>query len=215
MLATDISADYCLYNWVSNVSSSGTFIKHPDMTSLPIGESGIPEGWEVKAAITFTVDGVQYHALDGTCWTEWIYTDYNVNAFTDLGLGFDYLYVYVRKEEIGYREFAYLTYNGNGFNTWDAIINGGEYAIRYGNSGQSSGSGFLPFTFNINGNGSFTYIEGQTWKDYIDSGAEGFSYDNTNVMYNGTKLMGAQHYIKPNQRILQSVYYSLWKPDPM
>ena len=47
MLATDISATSCLYNWVNGVSSSGTFVKNPAMTSLPTGTSGIPNGWTV------------------------------------------------------------------------------------------------------------------------------------------------------------------------
>jgi hypothetical protein len=49
-LATDISA-YCTTNyWISGVSSTGTFVKHPDMTSWSIGDSGIPEGWTVEDA---------------------------------------------------------------------------------------------------------------------------------------------------------------------
>lgn len=48
MLATDISADRCLYNWVSDVASTGAFVKHPNMTSLTTGKSGIPEGWTVE-----------------------------------------------------------------------------------------------------------------------------------------------------------------------
>ena len=47
MLATDISASSCLTDWVSYVSSTGTFVKHPNMTSLPTGYSGIPYGWTV------------------------------------------------------------------------------------------------------------------------------------------------------------------------
>ena len=47
MLATDISAPYCLISWVEGVSPTGTFVKHPDMTSLPVGINGIPEGWTV------------------------------------------------------------------------------------------------------------------------------------------------------------------------
>lgn len=47
MLATDISATDCLYKWVSGVASTGTFVKHPDMTSLPTGIHGIPSGWTV------------------------------------------------------------------------------------------------------------------------------------------------------------------------
>ena len=48
MLATDKSANSCLDNWVNSVASSGTFIKHPNMTSLPTGTSGIPDGWTVQ-----------------------------------------------------------------------------------------------------------------------------------------------------------------------
>ena len=48
MLATDISATRCLTSWVSGVASSGTFVKHPDMTSLTTGDSGIPTGWTVE-----------------------------------------------------------------------------------------------------------------------------------------------------------------------
>lgn len=50
MLATNISANNCLNNWVYGVASSGTFVKHPNMTTLPIGSSGIPEGWTVVDA---------------------------------------------------------------------------------------------------------------------------------------------------------------------
>ena len=47
MLATDISAPNCLVNWVNGVSSTGTFTKAAQMTSLPTGVNGIPEGWTV------------------------------------------------------------------------------------------------------------------------------------------------------------------------
>ena len=49
MLATDISASSCLNRWVENVSSTGTFIKHP-VAVLPTGISGIPSGWTVETA---------------------------------------------------------------------------------------------------------------------------------------------------------------------
>lgn len=48
MLATNITADNCLTNWVDGVASDGTFIKHPKMNSLPTGNSGIPSGWTVE-----------------------------------------------------------------------------------------------------------------------------------------------------------------------
>lgn len=46
-LATDISATECTYLWVSEVPSSGTFIKNPSMTSWTTGVDGIPTGWTV------------------------------------------------------------------------------------------------------------------------------------------------------------------------
>lgn len=50
MLATDISASYCLYKWVYRVPSSGTFIKNANATWNVTGASGIPEGWMVHTA---------------------------------------------------------------------------------------------------------------------------------------------------------------------
>lgn len=50
MLATDISAKNSLYSWVSNVASTGTFVKNSAMTTLPTGTSGIPSGWTVVDA---------------------------------------------------------------------------------------------------------------------------------------------------------------------
>ena len=49
MLATDMSADSCIRGWVKNVSTTGTFVKHPDAI-LRTGESGIPNGWTVETA---------------------------------------------------------------------------------------------------------------------------------------------------------------------
>jgi len=49
-LATDISASYCTYGWVGNVSSSGTFTKAASMTSWGSGNSGIPTNWTVQDA---------------------------------------------------------------------------------------------------------------------------------------------------------------------
>ena len=48
MLATDISANNCLEEWVVGVASTGTFTKVAAMTSLTTGVSGIPEGWTAK-----------------------------------------------------------------------------------------------------------------------------------------------------------------------
>lgn len=46
MKATNVSASDCLTDWVKGVAASGTFTKDAN-TSLPTGDSGIPDGWEV------------------------------------------------------------------------------------------------------------------------------------------------------------------------
>ena len=46
-LATDINAEHCTYEWLSNVSDTGTFIKAAT-TNWESGISGIPEGWTTK-----------------------------------------------------------------------------------------------------------------------------------------------------------------------
>ena len=46
-LATNISASNCTSGWVEGVSSTGTFVKHPDMNNWTTGVNGIPSDWEV------------------------------------------------------------------------------------------------------------------------------------------------------------------------
>jgi len=48
-MATDISADYCTDDWLSDVAATGTFTKPASMTSWGSGASGIPSGWTVTA----------------------------------------------------------------------------------------------------------------------------------------------------------------------
>lgn len=48
MLATDISAQNCLYYWVNNVASSGTFVKNKDATWTITGNSGVPSSWTIE-----------------------------------------------------------------------------------------------------------------------------------------------------------------------
>lgn len=50
-LATNISANWCLSNWVDGVAASGTFTKAASMESWTIGSTaGIPAGWVVVNA---------------------------------------------------------------------------------------------------------------------------------------------------------------------
>ncbi len=48
-LATSVTTDNA-QSWLGSVASSGTFVKHPDMTSWTRGTSGIPTGWTVVDA---------------------------------------------------------------------------------------------------------------------------------------------------------------------
>jgi len=47
-LATDISAEWCLDEWLDGVSASGTFVKASGATWAVAGENGIPSGWTVN-----------------------------------------------------------------------------------------------------------------------------------------------------------------------
>ena len=51
-LATNIPEHNCTSTWVYGVSSTGTFVKNPNMSSWEIdSDSGIPNGWTVQDAI--------------------------------------------------------------------------------------------------------------------------------------------------------------------
>ena len=47
-LATDISAGFCTDNWLSGVSSVGTFTKAAGFDGWESGTSGIPSGWTIQ-----------------------------------------------------------------------------------------------------------------------------------------------------------------------
>ena len=74
MLATDISASNCLGYWVSNVASTGTFVKNPN-ASLPTGASGIPSGWTV---VNDGEDVVQKTVNHGVITTSTSYFNFNL-----------------------------------------------------------------------------------------------------------------------------------------
>jgi len=49
-LATNISAENCLKDWMSGVPAGGMFTKAASMDSWPTGANGIPDGWTVQDA---------------------------------------------------------------------------------------------------------------------------------------------------------------------
>ena len=68
-LATDISANSCTTNWVTNVASSGTFIKDASMSSWTTGNNGIPSGWTVQDYIPYDQQYLTFEALQDTTFT--------------------------------------------------------------------------------------------------------------------------------------------------
>ena len=50
-LATNLTGVNCTANWVASVSQTGTFVKHPNMSSWTSGPSGIPANWTVVDAV--------------------------------------------------------------------------------------------------------------------------------------------------------------------
>ena len=79
MLGTDIAAENCIYNWVENVSPTGTFVMSPDATWDPEnnrGRSGIPDDWNVLykdidlnnyLTIEVLEDGLTVSLIDNNC----------------------------------------------------------------------------------------------------------------------------------------------------
>ncbi|MBO7734868.1 MAG: leucine-rich repeat protein [Methanobrevibacter sp.] len=49
-LATNIPSVYCTYDWLSNVASSGTFVKASSMSGWERSGNGIPSNWSVQNA---------------------------------------------------------------------------------------------------------------------------------------------------------------------
>lgn len=48
MLATDVSANNCMDEWVKYVSDAGKFIKNKEATWDVTGDSGVPSGWTIE-----------------------------------------------------------------------------------------------------------------------------------------------------------------------
>ena len=65
-LATDISADYCLIDWLWGVAETGTFVKAAGMEDWTLDSSdGIPEGWTVLSAYRITLPEATEHGTVG------------------------------------------------------------------------------------------------------------------------------------------------------
>lgn len=134
MLATDVSAFNCLYHWVEGVAPTGTFVKHKDMTSLPTGDSGIPEGWTVvndngSDLIAFSIETpnhefplLERYAEEGMTWEEWCNSEYNL-MYEDEGQFFEIL----GEEVYHYDEGWCVCAGAFAVNKNDIIENGSVY----------------------------------------------------------------------------------------
>ena len=61
IMATDISASYCLTNWVSGVAATGTIIKNNNATWDTIGSNGAPASWTVQTDHSYVDLGLTVH----------------------------------------------------------------------------------------------------------------------------------------------------------
>lgn len=89
-------ATYSLTNWVRNVAATGTFYKAASMTSLTVGDSGIPTGWvTVDAPGQYTISIGQ--SQNGTVTSNTQTADYGdtvtLTATPDVGYELDTLTV--------------------------------------------------------------------------------------------------------------------------
>ena len=195
MLATDISATRCLENWLSNVAATGTFIKAPSMTALPIDStSGIPKGWTVMddteyltltaledGDITITIpsciDSTYATSLsyskDKSNWTETIVNDTDQSIIISVSNGDN---VYLRGDAMHWC---------NGDTEMGLNINS---------------------TSNINASGNImSLLYGNNFKDKT-SFPEGSDWTFGYLFGNNTHLISAEHLILPATALVPSCY---------
>lgn len=99
MLATDISATNCLSEWVSGVSSTGTFVKSKDATWDVRGANGIPNNWKIEydhnydigSDISFHIERIDetLYAKDWMTWDDWVHSKYNTVSAYIISSGHD------------------------------------------------------------------------------------------------------------------------------
>ena len=94
-LCTDTPSRSCTMDWVKGVSSTGTFVKHPEATWDVRGVDGVPEGWTIKfdgeeedegSIIQFKIDGWSYTAIEGMTWEQWVNSSYYDHSYGGLDI---------------------------------------------------------------------------------------------------------------------------------
>jgi hypothetical protein len=112
MLATDISANYCLSNWVSNVSKFGIFIKNKN-TRIPYSVGGIPENWKL-------IEEIEYPSIINTS-SDMITLYYEDGLFTPTSESFNLLRNYLNSEIMSFKPEQDITISI--LNSYGDVIN--------------------------------------------------------------------------------------------
>ena len=118
--ATDISASYCTNSWVSNVASSGIFIKANNMSDWTTGNSGIPSGWTVYTEDEYKE--VRHYELANELDKYDLNIDYSKQYLTCVALENGTISFNIWKS-IGTEYITSISYSTDNGNTWTTTNN--------------------------------------------------------------------------------------------
>ena len=188
MLATDISVSNCLYKWVNGVASSGTFVKHPQMTSLSSGVSGIPSGWTVQD----------------------YYIDYSKEFFTIRALE-DGLTVKLSQNASRYCIDDGEWISLSAIKATPSINNGQKISFKITNPTFYAASGIGTFTvnkaFNVEGN-IMSLLYGDNFEEEIDLSRKNYVF--RMLFQDCTTLHSAENLILPARTLAERCYQHMF-----
>ena len=196
MLATDVSATDCLTSWVTDVASSGTFVKDASVT-LPTGENGIPNGWTIENVNDYSSEYFTIESLE----------DNNQIGIVDSD---------ARSISISTDKRTWTTVTPNAEPTYFITLNvGGKVYIKGSNNSYKNNSwpqhGYFTSTgqFNVSGNiMSLIYADDFKNKTTLSSSNDSaFSC----LFYNAKKLISAEHLVLPATTLVNYCYNSLFQ----
>ena len=136
---------YVLSQWVYGVSSTGTFVKHPEATWDIRGDNGVPNGWTIKfdgeeedegSIIQFKIDGWSYTAIEGMTWEQWVESGYYNPSYGENKIYVVENTVYVYAYTSPLRQYAYAQ---TSFLQSPSILSGNPLPSRFSSSTKESG----------------------------------------------------------------------------
>ena len=199
-LATDISATNCTNNWLKNVSSTGTFVKDPNMASWTTGIHGIPTGWIVTS-------------------------DYKSKYLTIRSLADNNTIGWKASNSLLTMTISVSTDNGTTWTNKTSSTSGTTLAtlstdatllIKGTNTAYGTSSYYNYFTstqnFEVEGNiMSLIYGDNFVGQTILDSSGYNFKY----LFYNCTKLISAENLILPATTLANNCYQSMFYSCPL